>query len=518
MNSSDLLRTYASTNVMDFQDEDWRALVSGLLKLAELTGEPSEPQQSYLAAMQAHLGEAEPDAEFDFSVNEGLPLEQQEIVLKVYMEYLFLEKEDDSFLNTYAEALDWFCVSPRRRRAILADIHKAAEADVSAVWEKYTLTHMAVNGHITVEEGETLRWENLYIRMEADIDCHGILEAANCVFVYKFDGLQNTHIRQFGSEAGLKFKNCLFRHDSGNDLLQTYLTADPRKSGLGMGSYDQMLGSGAFITPNPKGLSGQAPIQFDSCAFYGCSYFLSGKNADVEIKQSAVINPRVGFLKCSGESALNMEGCRIEYMNINRLSWQNFVSAFTMENKFAPGVLKDCTFTADSAFVSDYESDEPASVFEGDFSFDACAITNLIMDEQMVFASDVSKMDGCAFTACSDLKLSAKEIAGCTFEDCSLTLIQSKGEINAHNCGFSNCSYDAEDFDTGNGLIELGVLQAYKANEVSNCSFKGISVNNGYIITSYSYKKRRCLQAVLNRNTYDRCETNDEMQVLTLTE
>ena len=524
MQSQDLVKTYTTVNLMDFKEDNWRRLISGLDKLAGLCGSLSDAQREFLKNMRNHMGEEASDGEYDFSEIDKIPLEMQELVLKIYMEFLYLEKEDDIFLQTYSDVLDWFSVSPRRRRAILTDIHGICDKQgASAIAEQYAQMPMIITDTLVIGSSETVKWDKQYVRLDADILCQGVLEASDCVIVYRFDSMRVTQISLSGESAGLRFQNCLFRQDSANDLLQKYIMSDPNKNGLGMGSYESMVTGGAFIqTDSYRGFSVSRPtiipIAFDSCTFYNCSFFLRGEGVEAEMKHSVLINPGAGFLACSRDSSLLMEDCQFKYTDLKEHSWQNFVTAFSFGHESVPGVLKNCSFTADYEFVSEYESDEAVPVFEGNFAFGSCVMTDLVLDEQMIFAKDADEIKDCVFTDCSDLKLSAKDITACEFRDCSLTLIHSTNETSVRNCRFNHCRYDAEEYDYGNGLIELGPLPSFKKNEVSSCEFTDIEIINGYIISSYSPKKRRSLPAVLQFNVYTRCGTDNMHHELILAE
>jgi hypothetical protein len=129
-------------DLKSFEQEEKEYLAAGLYTLAAQCKSPAGPlpfQKAFTRSIQGYIGVKAPQAVIDLSKIDSIDSgKKQKAIMQVFMEYLFLEKEDFSFLGEYPDTFKSFSVNETDREAILQVIRTIYQAvDSLGFIEKY---------------------------------------------------------------------------------------------------------------------------------------------------------------------------------------------------------------------------------------------------------------------------------------------------------------------------------------------------------------------------------------------
>lgn len=97
----------------DLDDDEKEILAAVLLRLSEYT-DNNEYQQKFIRAVNSYIKVTSPQTGFDLSNIENIEnIKSQKIILQTVMEYMFLAKEDFSFMEDMEELFEYFSVNKK---------------------------------------------------------------------------------------------------------------------------------------------------------------------------------------------------------------------------------------------------------------------------------------------------------------------------------------------------------------------------------------------------------------------
>lgn len=128
MQKKELYDLNTQFDLKQLEDYDKELLLAGLYTLASMNDSTSGltvHQQSFVRSVQRYVGAKTPQTSVDLSIalENVESISVQKALLQVFMEFLFLENENNSFFDDYAELFDFFSVKKKDVGIILEQIH-----------------------------------------------------------------------------------------------------------------------------------------------------------------------------------------------------------------------------------------------------------------------------------------------------------------------------------------------------------------------------------------------------------
>ena len=126
-------------DIKSLEQKDKELLVAGLYTLAIENKNVNDYQQAFIRSVRKCVDVKTPQILSDFSVIENIEsLTAQKAIMQAFMEFLFLEIENDSFLDEHKKLFSFFSVNKKGQESILDSIHKVYHATgKQGIAEKY---------------------------------------------------------------------------------------------------------------------------------------------------------------------------------------------------------------------------------------------------------------------------------------------------------------------------------------------------------------------------------------------
>ena len=127
-------------DIKEFEQPDKELLIAGLYTLSAMSDNLTDYQQAFIRSVQKYVDVTTPQTSVDLSIaiENVNSLPTQKAIMQAFMEYLFLENENDDFLEDYEELFDFFSVNKKDRQMILYCIHAVYRATgAQGLVEKY---------------------------------------------------------------------------------------------------------------------------------------------------------------------------------------------------------------------------------------------------------------------------------------------------------------------------------------------------------------------------------------------
>jgi hypothetical protein len=484
-------------DLKSLKQEEKEYLAAGLYTLAEKckNTSPSPFQQAFARSIQAYIGVKAPQTVINLSKITSIDsAKKQRAIMQVFMEYLFLEKEDFSFFSEYPDIFDNFSVNEIDREAILQAIRAIYKAvDSGGFIEKYgfvpeisdmetgaaqitgtvELEKLIIkNRTIHISTGEIKKYTAKEIQFNSDIDCHGSLIFDHCVIIYNGDEIKG-RIR-LSQNASLTIKNCTI---VGNN--------NPVRAE----KIERFFVEGEGET---------SAFTVENTLFYDCFNFANNVEAHISdsiIRYSKLPPPNALLFDCCYNGKSKMVNCLVESLEIEedmvkRLIWnyrlntdddgsdKDWIDHYAYFRNFfnIPDSSKEKTDAAICAFfgISSKEmsydkwrnapyslySYESIAIILGQDSFMFRAISQILGQDRFIFRA-IHQYSGCTFKNIAGYLSSAEDIKQCQFFNC-FKIIEANDNFNLDDCVFKNCG----------DIIKLG-----NNVEVSRCQFFNCSGN-----------------------------------------
>jgi len=487
--------------------EEKEFLLAGLYTLSKRSKNTAH-QQSFIRSVRTYLGVDNPQTEVILAkVGNFEKVSTQKIIMQVFMEFLFLERGNDSFLRRYADVFKQFNINEGIRNEILQcvkNVYRATGAQGLA--EKYgyvpsmddddflsvtsktiELTDTRIDGILHVAPGEEKVFRNQNISVNSYIRCQGNLTFENCILTYHRD---EPSCRIFLEEkALLTLRNCVVVCDVPEE------------------SADKKPSDGSFFL-NMQGEEVKAA--FFNTEFHSCVRYLAAeKSAGIVFESCKIIGIPVEFCKLDYRSAFDMKKCVIQLRGDPEGSYESlFALTFDRQEKLSVCITESVI----EQIVSAQDSDKGfvvldikgADISKCDFiGINGCIrgagkisgcffkdCTRVISGNRYSGSTSVSK---CHFDRCeaiiSDLRKQST-VEHCRFIDCKNEQISSQGsgggEITVEFCEFFNLSAD-------NQAIQLDRPKDVGSSTVRNCVFSGVKLTDGWLIGGLLDNKKQSL-------------------------
>jgi hypothetical protein len=465
-------------DLKSFEQEEKEYLAAGLYTLAAQCKSPAGPspfQKAFARSIQGYIGVKTPQTVIDLSKIDSIDSgKKQKAIMQVFMEYLFLEKEDFSFLDEYPDTFKSFSINETDREAILQIIRTIYQAvDSLGFIEKYgfapeisdeetaaigitapvKLEKLTIDHIFHIPAGETKEFKAKEIRLEADIDCEGSLVFDHCVLYYNGDDIKG-QIR-LGSNTSISFTHCTI---------------------IGVNNTQRTKGIPSF---NIKYLidGGRAVLTIDESELFDCVCF--AKRVEVHltnsrIRYSKVLPEEHHFFDVVMDNSI-IENCSIECGELIKDDDSNYNQALLDDFSTISG----CTFKNVSACI--HSSLSVAVIKNCEFHSCWKVISGYTYGNSQI------NIQNCLFDHCEDVihDLSGKSsVTYSQFSECRGKIInaQTKYTVKIENCEFYNIVSDGRsDWDHKAGIHfsispeSAGVFKEIRhTSYISNCTFVGI--------------------------------------------
>jgi hypothetical protein len=200
-----------SIDLKELEQEEKEYLLSGLYTLAAQckSGSPSPFQKIFIRSIQNYLGIKKPQIVINMSKVASVDsTKKQRAIMQVFMEYLFLEKEDFTFLTDYASVFVDFSINEKDRESILQSIdnvYKAVDAlgfidkygfvpetpegenDIDQDTDSVVLEPLAIDTILAIPADREKLFYAKEVCFNADIHCEGKLIFDQCVIKYDYN-------------------------------------------------------------------------------------------------------------------------------------------------------------------------------------------------------------------------------------------------------------------------------------------------------------------------------------------
>jgi hypothetical protein len=553
-------------DIKELEQPDKELLIAGLYTLSAMSDNLTDCQKAFIRSVQKYTGVKNPQTSVDLSVAiENIEsVTVQKAVMQAFMEFLFLENEDNSFLEDYAELFEFFSVTKKGREVILDSIKKVYHATGAlGISEKYGyvpevlksqgttpssassvitreidntpppgLELFHIDKEIIVGAGETLRLENKNIYLNNDIKCSGVLEFVNCKITSYMttDGLKGriSYVYAKGKNK-ISFENCLITCEIKNKPEMTF---------------DINHNNQCFLISTGDG--GLSAVEFNNCTIADSPCLLHVFEANVFINHSCIENPMGDFIKSSFNKNIVIENTEIKFNKLESLDifrtnlygsgffGNNISPVFDVSTMDEHGTLSvsDCKFISDGSVYADGKGMELFKERKNMLDIKNCEFINL----QQPFG-DCNSIKNCFFSNCKDLNIHATKVIDCIFEGCSQSLI-TNGEI-IKGCQFINILVNTT---PGHGKNSSALYfdewgsKTYsskysndktKSSRVEDCLFNGITLNekkisksgimsknSAYIIQGFACDTLSTMLAVVKNCTFKNCKTDNPKNII----
>jgi hypothetical protein len=464
-------------DLINLEDHEKELLLACLYTLAG--NNANENQKTYVRSVQKYLGIKNPQTSIGLSGIENIEnLSSQKAMFQTFSEFLFLAKEDYSFVEENEDFFDHFSVSKKDRSSLLNNVVQIfnatggdglcekygfiAEADLKAFKEgAINIEKLQIKNEINIPEGEEKIFYGQEMRLSADIDCEGSLIFDHCVIIYNGDNFTGK-IALGNYEASLKITHCTIVGK--NDKT-------PAES-----NYDSFItgyGSKLFI---------------DNTLFYNCRNFAS-VTAEADIQNCRIQYTKhqntLEFLRIDGNKKARMQNCIIENLDPN----QN-PEKYGYDYLFSGiGNIISCTFK---------NILRPIRISEEGFTLTASSFHQCVE----VISSNNAKIRYCLFEDCEQIfngthcKLDLKYSQ---FIGCKNKIVDSCSEAEIAHCEFFNYRADFRGYDSN--CFSFTDYSKNNLKTISDCLFDGMFFNDNASFISCTTDKKR-----LNGVTIKKCK------------
>jgi hypothetical protein len=456
-------------DIKSFEQEEKEYLVAGLYTLAARCKNTSPFQKAFALSIQNYLGIQTPQTIIDLSKIASVDsVKTQRAVMQVFMEYLFLEKEDFAFLAEYPDVFKSFSVAEKDQEDILQAVHNVYKTvDSMGFIEKYGFVpetpqkseaefvireSLAVDNILYIPANTEKRFEAKEIAISADIHCEGKLVFENCVV--KYDGSSKLGKIRAKGEGSILFSSCSVTDANCEDS----------------GSVDLSGYSALISDENRKGI-----LVCEKTSFHNC--FLFSKGIKVQMKDCRI-------LFTAGISKGKDDGCFI--IDESYMSEESEVTNCLIEN-----------------VGGTFEEGEDYRLLVGLKSITGCTFKNISSGHRLTRQINSKEIKRCFFSDCKWVIGTYGAISYCLFENCQEAILYVE---TIKECQFINCS-TALDLRHGKVLYcqffntkgnALCISIPYHSLEVKSCTFDGFD-GDGYLIdigTGILTKKPRSFRTV----------------------
>ena len=479
-------------DIYKMEDYEKELLLASLFTLAKDVA--NENQQSYIRSVKTYLDIKNPQTEIDLSGIENIEnLNTQKAMFQTFVEFLFLEKEDDSFWEEYEELFDLFSIKKKDKDAIYANvlqIYKAVGA--KGLCEKYgfvvdkksikapavvdSLNMTLIESAIEIAADEEKTFSEQKIRLLAPIVCNGKLNFERCVIIYNSKKLGENIISCSG--ATITLSNCTVV-----DKKEKY-------------SHNFLLSLGEKYSHNYFLLGkGKSNLICDNTLFYNCESFASDFNTkitDCVFKYTDLPINHEGVLIASEEGKSEIKGCLFENTNLEWVEENQanreipprlFKFCCEEENLSHKGLIKYFDFISNCTFKNLYNC---AEYFD---KVEFCHFINCV-DVLKDYKSDepFGKVLNCLFENSFNVIDTVILVSNCQFIGCrqniiSIAMNYHGDPVRVENCSFYNSSMDDYKYNGnrsclfGNPYYCPGFIYFSSDNKyyISDCIFDGIN-------------------------------------------
>jgi hypothetical protein len=481
-------------DLINLEDHEKELLLACLYTLS--SNGVNESQKSFIRSVQKYLGIKNPQTNIDLSGIENVEnLSSQKAMFQTISEFLFLKKEDDSFIEEYDDFFDYFSVSKKDRISLLANVKQifnatgttglcekygfVAEEDIKAFKEDIIKTEkLQIRNEINISEGEEKKFFGQEIRLSADISCEGKLIFDHCILIYNGDNIAGKI--NLSEEGSIEISHC---------------TVVGKNNETPAEHPDEY-----FIC----GYSGN--IVIENTLFYDCRYF-ANTGAVIDIQNCKIRYPkfqyRFPFLKLNSEKShekSRMQNCIIENLDSNPVK---LAKSDSSHFGFFLG------FLGKDHIIAHY-------LFSGMMNIISCSFKNILglFDSGFFGNSGNLNLVGSLFSQCAEIsKVSVAKIVYCLFEDCENIFGEGlgMGKLDLKYSQFIDCknkivgnSSSAEieycdfyNYRSEKSKDDISVPACFHfmdftddgRKKISHCLFDGIYLGNGSNFISFSFGK-----------------------------
>jgi len=457
----------APVDLKSFEQEEKEFIVAGLYTLASQCKSPqtSPFQKAFVRSIQSYLGVKTAQIAIDMSkiasIDSG---NKQKAIMLVFMEYLFLEKENFTFLTEYENCFADFSVSEKDREAILQAIDNIYKAvDSLGFIEKYGFvpevseSNVDQNEPVELEDwewkdkllhiptGKEKKFYGKRISLKTDVHCEGTLVFEKCLVLYNDETEGQIRLEK---NAKLTMQSCTILGD---------ITSKSKER------KNKCLVQGGFLEINNS--------YVQNCLQIGDNITYDLNNCIVQYNKLPDLN--IELFKGHNSSNSKIENCLVEYLAVD-----------TSNDKLIPSVSFGYPKTV---FNSTFRNVSKIITY-GNVSMRNCHFENC----HTVLENYDGKITDCLFEKCSDVLRLGKDysqnIKRCQFVSCLGRLISMWGTIE--DCEFYNIdttptgrSYNFEK----SGLYISGgdaTKKNHKPSYIRHCLFNGIyhtEIGTGFI-------------------------------------
>ena len=143
-------------DIKELERPDKELLIAGLYTLSAMSDNLTEYQKAFIRSVQKYIGVKNPQTSVDLSIAiENVEnVTTQRAILQAFMEFLYLENENVSFLDDYEELFEFFNVNKKGRESIIDSIQKVYHATgAQGISEKYGYVPERIVESGSVDEG-----------------------------------------------------------------------------------------------------------------------------------------------------------------------------------------------------------------------------------------------------------------------------------------------------------------------------------------------------------------------------
>jgi hypothetical protein len=480
-------------DLINLEDHEKELLVSCLYTLAGNSA--NENQKAFIRSVQKYLGIKNPQTSIDLSGIENVEnLSSQKAMFQTFSEFLFLAREDDSFIGEYEAFFDYFSVSKKDKSSLLNNVMQifnatgvtglcekygfVAEEDLKAFKEDIIKTEkLQIKNEITISEGEEKKFYGQEIRFSSDINCEGKLIFDHCILIYNGDNITG---KISLSEGALIISHC------------------------------------TIVGKNNK-----------TPADYPESYFIEGYNVNISIENTLFYNCRC-FANISG--VIDIQDSKIQYPKIQQCF--NFLTLNSDEGREKSRIQNCIIENLDPKPVKLSEDDRISHyLFSGLMNIMSCSFKNIsgLFDCNIVVTGDIN-LAASSFSHCIEILNvpSNVKIIYCLFEDCermfSLAIVGFKldlkysqfiscknkivdsSSIEIEYCDFYN--YRAEkpkNEIVGPTCFNLNDFDRSGGKKISHCLFDGMFFDEDSNFISCNIFKKRQHGVSVEKNKFLHC-------------
>ncbi len=489
-------------DLRDLDTEEKEFLLAGLYTLADKCAQVTGHQQTFLRSIQAYLDVANFQTDVDLSKVANIEaVSAQTAIMQTFMEFLFLEKENKSFLRRHRNVFKYFNVSKKGQREILERINKIHRvAGAQGLAEKYgdvsekrsverdadqrdevldgERASLVIDSILHIASDEKKVISNMNININATIRCEGHLAFENCQLTY-FDGDPSCRI-VVEEEASLEIRNskvvCEYQGKSSEKDTDVTFFID---------------------------VASNADISFCNIEFLKCALFLeSDHKSNVVFEDCKIIQPPTPFSRQGRDSKLEMKKCRIllvdEPFTLSRCFHSVFSSVPSSANDF---YLSDCSVEGSQGWL---EKEKEFDLFDLTGAiYERCSFVGVrgciegakrVLKCEFENSKDVLNLcvrdveavvSDCVFKWCEnvvqDLQ-SGSTVGHCRFDGCKNILISTQcGGVTVEYCDFNNIFTDADFHGTSSLFFGRG-RDPGRVSTVKNSTFNGVNLSEGYLI------------------------------------